>query len=179
MRRQHLFTGLLLAGLGLAPVASMKAAVSECVAGPPAAASYTWNFKQEAARLLDRVRADALKAQRRAAVLESVADEPDLDWRFDADALNRMRNSIDDMGKAVCRLETIRRVLPVQERKAIDQTVPFAQSLAANADAAIARLNRRQMDYWQPIFRSYDANMYRDAHKISSLIGRFEKHYQA
>jgi hypothetical protein len=171
--------GFLMAGLALAPVSSMRAAVRECVAGKPTAQSYTWNFQNEAAQLLQRVRDDALTARHQAAVLESVTDETDIGWQFYADHLTRIRNRVDDMGKAICRLETIRRVTSPQEQKVIDSTIPFAQSMAANADAAIVHLNNNQMDYWQPVYRTYTANLYRDARKISNTIGSFESHYES
>ncbi len=179
MRQQYLLTGLLLAGASLLPAASLPAAKQACSAGKPTAQSYKWNFQSEAVQLLDRVRTDVLDAKKHAAILQTKTEDPSMDWRFDADELTTIRDDINDMGHAMCRLKAIRRVTSPQEKRVIDRTLPLAQSLAANADAAIVHLNRNQMDYWQPLYRTYATNMYTDAQKISGAIGHFEKHVKS
>jgi hypothetical protein len=179
MRQQHIITGLLLAGLSLVPVTSMQAAKPECVAGKPTAQSYEWNFKAEAAHLLQRVRKDALDARNQAGILEVKTEDPSGDWRFDIAQLSLIRDDVNDIGAAVCRLETIRHVVSPEEQQAIDSTVPLAQSMAGNAELAIHRLNHNQIDFWNPAYRTYARNMYIDAQKISTAIGHFKKHAKA
>jgi len=174
MTQRYLFTGLLLAGMAFVPAIPMPAATGKCTVSKATPESYKWNFKHEASRLLDQVRRDALDARHHAATLESVAEDTDVDWRFDADQLNTIRHDINDMGNVLCRLETIRRVASPQEKRAIDRTFPLVASMAGNADAAITNLNRNQLDFWKPLYKTYADNLYTDARKLSNAIGQFE-----
>ena len=174
MTQRYLLTGLLLAGMAFVPAVSMSAATKECPVSRATPESYKWNFKNEASQLLDRVRTDALDARHHAATLESEAEDTDIDWRFDADQLNTIRHDINDMGNVLCRLETIRRVASPQEKHVIDRTFPLISSMAGNADAAIKNLNQNQLDFWQPVYKTYADNLYTDARKLSNAIGRFE-----
>jgi hypothetical protein len=161
--------------MAFVPLNSMPAATRECIAGQATPESYKWNFKHEAAQLLDQVGREAVDARQHADKLQAAAEDTDLDWRYDAMQLNTIRDDINNMGNMLCRLETIRRVASPQEQRAIDSAHTILATMAANADAAIVHLNQNQIDYWQPMYRTYAMNLYTDARKLCNNIKKFDE----
>ena len=116
---------LLVAGLTTLPVSALAMSHS-CVAGKAATESYTRNFKAEASRLLDQVRADAVKAQDQAELIKSFNLEP-ISWQSHAAEWSAIKGEISDMGGKLCRLEQIRRMVAPWQQQAIDRDCPAGQ----------------------------------------------------
>jgi hypothetical protein len=169
--KQSMQIGISIGMLILLPAISM-AKDRSCVTGPPTPRSYTWDFSREASRLLKDMRYDSLLASHHAAVLQTVALNPDESWASRAYQLSRIRAEVDDMGKRLCRLETIRRAVAPWEQQAIEQIAPLIQDMADNAADAINYLNAHQAAYWTPSYRVYTENLYTEATMLHKRIRR-------
>ena len=172
-------TGPVLAAMALLPVLSFGAESHPCVSEAPTAQSYTWNFSQEAAGLLNDLRADSAKAESHAATLESMTAANEVSWESHADQLSQLKTEVDDMGTKLCRLETIRRVVSPWERKAIDRSAPLVQLLADNTQDAIAYLNRYEARMWQPTYVKYTDNLYTESRQLTNSVKNFEEYAKA
>jgi hypothetical protein len=164
----------ILAGLAIAPGIAAAASSHECVAGPPTAASYTWNFQQEASQLLDSVRQDAAKLKDHADKLWHFAMQPNMSWNAHATELTAVRDEVNDMGAKLCRLESIRRAAAPWQQDAINQTAPEIRLLADNVQDAIAYLNQREGEFWMPAYRLYVGNLYKEANRVSGSVKTYE-----
>jgi hypothetical protein len=164
----------LLAGLATAPGVAAAASSHRCVAGQPTAASYHWNFQQEASQLLDSLRQDAAQLKDHAANLEQFAMRPNLSWNAHATELTAIRGEVNDMGAKLCRLESIRRVLAPWQQDVVDRTAPELRLLADNVQAAIAFVNQRQDAFWMPAYRLYVTNLYTEANRVSGSVANYE-----
>src|ERR1700745_857139 len=109
--KQLLLSGCVSTAMVLLPAASATAAMHECVTGRPTAASYTWNFRQEANNIFEDIQSDVSQVRYHAEQLQSFEFHPDLSWQSHADQLSQVKSGVNDMGDRLCRLETIRRVV--------------------------------------------------------------------
>lgn len=176
MNLKSIRTGMcLLAGAVVMPIALLASTPRACVAGKPTPASYAWNFPQEASRLLDGIQMDAASVKNHADRLEVFSMDQNIDWRVHGDVLNGIQSKVDDMGRKLCRLEMIRRVSTPQERKAIDQTASLVRLMADNTDDAINFLNARQANFWEPSYREYVGNLYRESGQVLHSVKTFEQ----
>lgn len=140
------------------------------VTGPPTAASYTWNFSREASSLLRDIHYDAVRASHAAIMFQTVARNPDESWAGRAYSLSQIRAQVDDMGRRLCRLETIRRVVAPWQQEAIGQIAPMVQYMADNTNDALHYLNTHQAAYWSPSYRTYSGRLYTQATAIRRQI---------
>jgi hypothetical protein len=140
--------------------AAFAAAPCECVAGTPTAASYTWNFHQEANQLIQGIQDDSTAASMHAAKLDSFADSPGLTWQAHASQLSYLKSEINDMGKKLCRLETIRTAVAPWQRTTIKRIAKDVVLMANNADDAIHYVTSHQRYLWNPTYENYTENLY-------------------
>jgi len=169
---------LLVAGLAAMPVSSMAATAQSCVPGKATPESYTWDFKAEASKLLDQIRMDAVKAQGRADVIKTYNLEP-ISWQSHADELTAIKREINDMGRKLCRLEQIRRVLAPWQQQTIDRIAPQVRLMANSATDAISFLNSNEGNFWEPIYQKYTSNIAQDSGRISRSVTNFEEYAKA
>jgi hypothetical protein len=164
-------TGAVVGAMTLAPTISMQAAVQACnPIGPPSSESYTSNFPGEGSHLLADVQQDARRAAYHASQLESYTNNPEITWELHADQLQRIRHDVNDMGKRLCRLETIRRDLSPWEQQALSQVAPQLQYMADNTTDAIHYVNQYENNFWVPSYKSYTQNLYHEANTVSRTI---------
>jgi uncharacterized protein YoxC len=174
-----LTTGLCAGVLAVFPSAALALAPRACVAGPPTAASYTWNFQKEADGLLQGLQNQAQQVQRHAATLRTFARTNDVDWQAHSDQLRQVKTEIDDMGKKLCRLTTIRRVLAPWQQQAVDRIGPQVRLAADNAEDAINFMNSHEETLWEPTYRMYVRNLYNEAHQVSNTVDHFQEYARA
>lgn len=175
MRIQKIIsTGCLMGALAALPTAALALTPRKCGAGQPTAASYTWNFQKEASGLLQNVRADAAQAENHAATLQTFALNENISWEAHADELNQLKINANDMGKDLCRLTTIRRVLAPWQQQAVDRIAPQIQLIADNAEDAIHFLNHHQETLWRPDYRQYIGNLHHEASHVSHTVRHSE-----
>jgi hypothetical protein len=154
------------------PAASAAAAENECIAKKPNAASYTWNFQNEANNIFADMQSDAAQVQDHAAQLQSFALSPEMSWQSHADQLNQLRREINDLGERLCRLETIRRVVAPWQQRTIDRVATTVRLMADNAEDAISVINRNHQFLWSPTYEEYANNLYSEAKSLDHSMGR-------
>ncbi|MFZ0762249.1 MAG: hypothetical protein WAM69_20045, partial [Candidatus Sulfotelmatobacter sp.] len=125
------------AAFAVFPLTSGAITMNKCAPGPPTAASYTWNFQGEANTLFQDVRVDAQQVTTDAAQLQSFSENPNISWQLDGDKLTQVKADVDDMGRKLCRLETIRRVVAPWQRDTIDRIASNVVLMADNTQDAI------------------------------------------
>lgn len=94
-----------------------------------------------------------------------------------ADQLYSVKNEVEDMGKQLCRLESIQNVLPRDEQhpRTIQRVAPLVQLLADNTSDAIRYLNAHEGDFWNPVYQKYALNLNYEADRISDAIQQTDK----
>jgi hypothetical protein len=163
--------GCLLAGALALPAAS-RSTVRTCAVGTPTPQSYTWNFRQEAQGLLGDVGVEAYRTSYQADQLQNFS--PDIDWQDHADALNAIRDQVNDMGTQLCRLETIKRVVSPWERKAINDAAPLITEMSNEAQAAITYLNHNHNHLFNPAYHAYSEEMYQQSTRLTQQMNELE-----
>ena len=156
--------------MGLFAVPAGAATVHECPAGQPTAASYTWNFHQEANNIFGEIQSDARQALDHAANLQSFEVE-DVNWQTQAEQLSQVKAEINDMGRKLCRLETIRQVTAPWQQKTIDRIAATIRLMAGNTRDAIVFGNSHQDQLWVPTFGAYVNNLYQEAGTLRRSTG--------
>jgi hypothetical protein len=140
--------------------AAFAAAPCECVPGKATPSSYTWNFHREANQLIQGIQDDSVAASRHAATLDSFADSPQLSWQSHAEQLSNLKTEINDMGRKLCRLETIRTAVAPWQRTTIKRIAKDVVLMANNADDAIVYVTSHQRYLWNPTYENYTSNLY-------------------
>lgn len=149
------------------PTAAAVAAANKCAAAKPNAASYTWNFQNEADNIFEDIQADAARAQYHAEQLQTFARDQQVSWQSQAIELDQVRSAVNDMGERLCRLETIRRSVAPWQQRTIDRIAPAVRLMADNAQDAIVFGNNNQHILWSPTYRKYAANLYTEARQLN------------
>jgi hypothetical protein len=164
----YLRTVPLITAIVLAPAFAF-ANVEYCAAQAPVQPG---DYSKEASGLLDDMHADAYQIAHHASILQGYATDPDVDWEMHADQLYSMKNEVDNMGKQLCRLESMQSVLPRDEQhpKTIQRIAPLVQLLADNTTDAIHYVNAHQGDFWAPVYQKYASNMNYEANSIAHEI---------
>jgi hypothetical protein len=168
--RTHLFLGLLMGGLALAPTASMASEMRACPSEAATPASNAWNFQQEAARLLHQIQTDALEAKTNADILETYTRDPMVDWQGDALYLSNITGNIEEMDKAVCRLEAIHQVIAPEEQQKTDEAAALVREISVNTNEAIQFLKEHREALWMPAYRTYAMNIYTEAQQLAQTM---------
>ena len=159
------------AALTVFPLTLGAVTTQQCSCGKPTAASYTWDFHQEANALFDDVQTDAQQVQDHAAQLQSFSRDSVLSWQADANQLSQVRNEVNDMGKKLCRLESIRRVVAPWQQKTIDRIASTVPLMADNTEDAILFVNAHQTDLINPTYERYADNLYSEGSKLTQSVG--------
>jgi hypothetical protein len=179
MNFRHLSVGgCLVAALVFLPASSMAAIRQSCAPGKPTAASYTWDFKAEASRILESIRLDAAKAHRQAALIKSY-DPLSISWQSHAETLTAIKGAVNDMGRKLCRLEQIRRVVAPWQQQAIDRIAPQITLMANSTEDAINFLNANEGNFWEPAYVRYTDNIAQDSGRVSKSVTNFEEYAKA
>ncbi|MEZ5356834.1 MAG: hypothetical protein R2762_29705 [Bryobacteraceae bacterium] len=170
MTIKRLIPAVAAACLMVAPALAAK----ECSAGKVTSESYTWNFKQEASKLLDNVRRDASEVQDHAAKLESFENIAEVHWQSHAEELNGIKAAVNRMSENLCRLETIKPSTSEWQRGAIDTAMKTEHLLASEATAGIGMVNARGGDLWSPEYGGIVRALYTNSSELQARIGRLQ-----
>ncbi len=183
MERDSVFPILsifLLAGTLMA--APPAIAVKACPRRQPTPASYTWNFKAEAANLFSQVQREAADVADRADQLNLLASDNETSWQAQATGLSRIKGDVNRIAGQMCRLESIRRVTAPWEQKAIDRLAVRERELADTTGAMITFLNQHHQELWLPAYRNYATALYQNAnataHSLQESVQYAKAHQQ-
>lgn len=145
---------------------------SACPCSQDMQASMTWNFPKEGSQLLQDIRRDARQIRREAATVESHHPYAESDWMFHADELNTIRWEVNNMGRKLCRLQTIHDQLMPWQQKAVESTAPLVKELAIFTDDAIEFANGHEENLWNPLYGTYIRNIYTEASHVPMAASR-------
>ena len=164
---QLIVGGVVVVALAAVPAAS-AARLRACVVRTPTPASYTWNFPKEADHIFADIQTDAVHARYHSEQLQSMVSRADmLGWVSDVNQLDQVRSAVNDMGRKLCRLETIRRVVEPWQRKTIDRLADRITLLGDNTRDALVFGNTHREILWVPAFQKYVNNMYSEAKSLT------------
>jgi hypothetical protein len=172
--KHHAVGTLLVAGMASLPVSSMAATGQSCVPGKVTIESYLWDFKAEASRLLDQIRADAVQAKEHADKTANYNMESEISWQLQGTEWTAIKREISDMGGKLCRLEQIRRVVAPWQQQAIDRVAPQIRLMADSATDAIHFLDSNEGNFWEPVNQKYASNIFQDSGRIARSVQNFE-----
>jgi hypothetical protein len=159
------------AGTALLFQVQIFAAAHPCPpSGQPTERSQTWNFKHEGFGLLRDIGREARDVRTEAAKLRVQAQYLNVSWQSQALELDQIRGDINDMGKKLCRLETIREELAPEQRVIVNQSAPLLKEMAIFAQDSIVFANAHQGDFWSPMYRAYVKNLNTEADALAHAV---------
>lgn len=134
---------------------------------PGSAFAYDREFgSPRVANHLSQFEANASKASRTADQLESLTRSR-VSWQTHASYLTSLRDSINQMGGTLSKLEALKGNASDLQAKAIDHARPHLKSLAANVEGAILSLNSDQKTVHQT---AYQENLREIAARADTLV---------
>ena len=128
----------------------------------------------EIAAELDAAKAEAFELARDADEMMSMV-QSDVSWEAHAQTLNEFREHVNNMGKIVAKLQSMRDEASPWQQQAIDRMVPLLKDIAANTTAAIEHLNKGP----RPISGDYKDYLQQNAdsaHELADMISAFEQY---
>lgn len=131
-------------------------------------AAAKWDFQKEGSRLLEDINRDAREVRHHAAILRSQYPTLADHWEFQASELNMVRYEVNQMGEKLCRLQTIHDQLMPWQQKAVESTAPVLKELAIFTTDSINFANNHRSNLWNPLYRTYLKDMYREAQGVST-----------
>jgi hypothetical protein len=94
------------------------------------------------------------KLDRQAENLDVFARSPQYSWLSHASYLNSVRDHINEAGRMLSELQSIRHGVAPWQQQAIDAVHPVAARLASHIQAAIEHLNENKSLYFAPEYNS-------------------------
>jgi Glu-tRNA(Gln) amidotransferase subunit E-like FAD-binding protein len=154
----------------------MSILVSASVLQPPS----LWSVARRAPNSDVAANLDAAKSE--AAELARDADEMtaliknDVSWQSHADALTRIQEHVNNMGKLVAKLQEERDEASPWQQQAIDRMIPMLKEIAANTTAAIEHLNTNQVRPVSGNYKDYLEENADTSHELADMIYSFEQY---
>lgn len=166
------------------PVHAGKLVSHACTAVTQTGASSTGNFKGEAITIFQQVQDEAHQALDLADKLKNSFLDPEMEWSDASEHLEELRDTVNDMGTRVCRLQTIRNLVAPWQQAEIDRIDKSDVLMANNTQDAILFANRHMHELWENPYRLYTSNLYSQANKLTQSIdsalsyARISREYQ-
>ncbi len=112
----------------------------------------------------------AADAADRAATLDANTRSPEVGWESYSVSLQALKDDINDMGRMLARLDTMRGSLTSADREVVDRAGATLKELAGNTSAAIQYSNRDRENYWTPTYRKYLTNMMAESDQLAASL---------
>ena len=154
-----------------APAVAAKSQECACVPGQATPASYTWDFKGEANTIFKDIQFEAQQSVFDADALDG-ASRAGLTWYSQGGYLEDLKTDVDNIGKKLCRLETIRSVVAPWQQRVIDRIAASTVLMADNTEDAMNFGNVHQRELWLATYRNYVHNLFDEAEKLQQSTGR-------
>ncbi len=151
---------LLLAGASIVPVCLRAAEVPD---------------SPEATELLSDARAQAFQLQQDAETMESFT-RSSLSWQSHADAVARIKDHINTVGRQLVKLEAVRENASPWQRTAIDRIRPILKELASNTESIIDYLTKHPERLKLPAYQDYLEANADHSEDLAALISDFVKY---
>lgn len=105
--------------------------------------------------------------------LDTFARSPHYSWQSHAHYLNAVRDEVNDAGKIISELQSIRYGALSWQQRAIDRVHPVALDLAAHTEAAIAHLAENQNRLFVPEYKDHLAAISDRATEMKTAVSNF------
>ncbi|HUP02638.1 MAG TPA: hypothetical protein VMU19_01535 [Bryobacteraceae bacterium] len=166
-----LLAGACCLAAALAPLPASAATVPACSAGKPTAASYTWDFKAEAARTFSDIRADVEQIATNTDELRALTRDDEVSYNpGESYYWNQVDSAINDMGNRECRLQTIRRVVSPAQQRAIDKILAENRLMAYHARNAGDFGKAHPENLLMGPYRDDLVNLYNEAQALAGVM---------
>jgi hypothetical protein len=129
----------------------------------------------EVTRLLAESREEAAVLSKDADEMESLT-RSDVSWQSHAAMLDRMKDHINNLGRTIGKLNSLRDSASEWQQQAIDRSIPLMQDLAANTTAAINHLNENKLRPTSGSYTEYLKENTETAHELSDMISSFVRY---
>jgi len=115
----------------------------------------------------------AVKASTNASDLAGLSRTNENALESQADQWISLRASINEMGRKLFEIESLRGSATPAEREAIDRAAPLLKQMADNAEAAIKFFNDNHATIWRPDYQKYVDSVADESAKLSTTVGQF------
>jgi hypothetical protein len=120
-------------------------------------------------QVLDQARMEAGELAKDADDTESLIRN-DVSWQTHAEALERVKEHVNSMGRLIQKLESDRSSGSELQEQAVDRTLPLLKELASNTTAAINYLNQNKTRPLTDPYTQYLKDNAETAHQLSSTV---------
>ena len=122
------------------------------------------------------VQTDARLIRSQADRLESYERGPQLSWQSHSAKLDAIKGEVNDMGRKLCRLETIRRTLAPWQQAEVDRIAGVVPRLASETRGAILFGGDHQHTLWLATYEKYTDSLYNQSSKLANSINEAVKY---
>jgi hypothetical protein len=126
----------------------------------------------QVSKILSDVKMEAFQLREDADQLESFS-RSSASWQSHADAIEKIRQNVNAMGRLLARLQEKRNGAAPWEQTAIDRMSPMAKELATNTTAAIEHIRKNPERLNAPAYQDYLEAVVDSAHNLAAMIGSF------
>jgi hypothetical protein len=129
----------------------------------------------EVAAELDAAKTEAAELARDADDMTELI-RSDVNWQSHAEALNRFKEHVNNMGKIAAKLQQERDEASPWQQQAIDRMIPMLKEIAANTTAAINHLNANHSRPVSGNYKNYLEQNASTSHELANMISSFEQY---
>lgn len=160
--------------LGLLLGTPLVAAVPNSAASTTAVEStVNWYAPERVSTLLRDLQAINARLDRNGETLDTFARSSQFSWQSHAHYLNAVRDQVNDAGKILSELQSIRHGALPWQQQAIDRIHPVALGLAAHAEAAIAYLTENQSRLFAAEYKDHLSAIADRTSEMRSTVSNF------
>jgi hypothetical protein len=127
---------------------------------------------EQVSKILSDARMQAFQLKEDAEQLE-VFTRSQTDWASHAEAINKIKENVNTMGRVLAKLQDIRSSAAPWQQTAIDRISPLAKELAANTTAAIEHINKNPQHLKTPAYQNYLEAIADSASNLATTIANF------
>ena len=122
---------------------------------------------------LENFHSQAVHASASASDLASLSHTENTGWESQADEWITLKASINDMGRQLTELQSLRGSATPAEREVIDHAARHLKQMADNAEAGIKFFNDNHTTLWRPDYQKYVPNIADESARLSTTLGQF------
>ena len=153
-------------------MASLALLVMGALSFPPVLRAANEEDSRQVSKMLSQARAQAFRLSEDTSEMESFV-QADISWRGHVDAVDRIRDDVNLMGRQLARLVEARSTASPWQRTAVDRMTPLLKELASNTSAVIADLNESPHRLQADDYKEYLEANSDEAAQLASLIADF------
>lgn len=127
---------------------------------------------KEVSSILADIKAEAIQLRDDADQLKAFTHST-LSWESHAGKVEQMKEHVNNAGKSLTKLDSLRRSASPWQQQAIDRTTPLLKELASNVTSTIEHLNRRPALLQTSLYVDYVTSNYDLSSDLAELISDY------